>query len=750
MLDVGARDAYLGVLLTESIGAKYLGLVSAEALDGVRSHAGPLAERFHKLDPLFRVSQSSADVLVVRADRPLSVAGFSELAPFRWIAVERGKGRRSAATRLALGIARRRGRISAVDSWTDSAHAFDVFRLHHEPPLRPRVYFSPVWGVTGLARRLEDAGLEYVVLRWFTQLPQMAPGEDLDILVRDEHAETFREIVGAEPGTIPIDLYSETGLDGYDFRGAAYYVPSLAKTILDRSVIHASGMRVPAPADHLHSLAYHVLYHKGFSAGLASSLPHSPLEEPAEHDYAAALTEAAESAGSHIPLDMEGLDDYLGQQKWRPPLDALRRLSSSNDWAARRIDVRKDASGVEGELAVFVIRERLEEVVSLDDVRGILEHLGFQIVFTHRLDAAARGRAAAHIRGGNWGRGPYPASGGGPSLVIAALHFAPESVDPALKSRYPHLTNADILAAKVTVRDLVDATLGESRAFNGMHSADDETEAWHYLELAAPESVARVREIVAAGRAAQGVPHGTTRTLSRGRRARVDVRATDAGIVVRKTFVPGARRHLERELAALDALATSDIAPEVLDRGEDWFEMPYYRNVLTRRRRLLPLPILRRMVAVLDQLHAAGFDLVDAKPDNFIIDEDGRLLLVDLEFAYATTGEAEARRTLVDGPEFSSPDPRRYPDVPVGDSSYGVRWLPHSGMPPAVLISGGAFAQHRHRSVYRIRQSLWAPGAPPRALLRYARDALRGWRRGMRQSALSLLNARSARGQGKT
>src|SRR5690606_28717378 len=115
--------------------------------------------------------------------------------------------------------------------------------------------YSPSWGADGLAVRLKESGMRYAVLRWFEDLPTIEPGEDLDVLVADEDVARFRELVEAEPGTCPLDLYSVSGLPASDYEDLAYYPPRIATQILDHAVVHQSGFSVPAPLDHLHSLA---------------------------------------------------------------------------------------------------------------------------------------------------------------------------------------------------------------------------------------------------------------------------------------------------------------------------------------------------------------------------------------------------------------------------------------------------------------------------------------------------------------
>jgi hypothetical protein len=84
----------------------------------------------------------------------------------------------------------------------------------------------------------------------------------------------------------------------------------------------------------------------------------------------------------------------------------------------------------------------------------------------------------AEVRGGNWGRGPFPLSGGNPGAVYVAYDTAPIPPDAKAIQQFPLLDNNRIQLAKQAVRDAVHAGLPRNQRYNAMHSTDNAVQAW--------------------------------------------------------------------------------------------------------------------------------------------------------------------------------------------------------------------------------------------------------------------------------
>ncbi|GAB2973877.1 hypothetical protein GCM10027212_10980 [Actinotalea caeni] len=723
VLELGAQDQSLPSALELRGYAHHLSLVDPSRLSSVRA-SGPAAERVQPLPAAFDPTRCSTDLLVVRSSALRAVWGLHGDIGARYIAVERGgSAGNSVETMLVRLTGRLAGRSRPVGRMSVAGTSFEVLEITNPRPRAPRIYYSPAWGATGLAERLADAGIRYVVLRWFETLPHVDEGEDLDILVADEDLERTRALVESEPGTEPIDLYSASGLPYSDFNDAAYYPPHLAEQILATAIVHESGFSVPASVEHLRSLAYHAVYHKGAASGLPSAGQHPPAGA-ADHDYAAHLERLAAANGVDLVPTLEGLDTYLASVGWRPPEDTLRRLATHNDWVRALIQDDPDETLPErAELAVFLLRERALDILGVDDFSRLLDHFGFDALLVEPLTGDAASRAARQLRGGNWGQGPFPVSGGEPAVLAVAVHHAPIPPYEWLQHRYPHLTNAETWELKDALRRRIESLVPPDERFNPVHSADSTHEAWQYLRVVLPERVPELHDEAHARAAALAPPPGLIRNLSVGRRARVDVVDGRQGPVVRKTFVPAFDRFLEREVfARRDLSRRIGAIPPLLDSGATWVESPLYDDRLPRDRRPLPLPVVREMVAVLRELHEAGYDVVDAKPDNFVLDAREGLKLVDLEFLHAYP---DGPGSFVESANFGEPQADFDGDRPVGDMSYASRWLSATGMPLDLLVEGSPWQQQMHRAAWALGGLTTRAGSPPRRLLSRARPLAR-------------------------
>lgn len=461
---------------------RYLGLLAP----GATAPPGAPTERFVRINGPAEIHANNADVVVLNGAAARHL-WYGTVGRARWVVVP-AHGPAAREARLA---ARLRRRLSPPRPVTWGGREFLVFeRTGEPPPAGARHYLSPVVGIAGLPDLLERHHIRYSVLRWFDALPHVEPGEDLDVLVADDDVAAFRQVLADEPGTLPIDMYSASGLPGTDFHEMAYYPPRLADEILAHSAPLASGFRAPTEAHHFRSLAYHALYHKGATSGLPSELV-TPEPHP-EHDYLGVLSALAGADGFTGAVTMETLDEHLARVGWRPPRDTLAKLATTNEWVRTRFRYGVDDEPPPPWLSVFVVRERAATPSAVAALRDVLARHGFTVLAEIELAEEARRRCRDEIRGGNWGAGPFPVSGGEPAFLVVALDVSPRTPTAEQAVQHPGLTNANTVAAKLEYRDALMADVPAHGRFNPVHSSDNHTDAVHYLELGAPDLVSSV------------------------------------------------------------------------------------------------------------------------------------------------------------------------------------------------------------------------------------------------------------------
>ena len=494
IIEIAPPDASTARFLRAHGCQRYLGLVPPDELDRVRSDAGDLAHLFVPMQTVDEVLRNNADVLIVHGDHRRAL-WYRRVARARLIAFPSSG---TAGREASLASALHRRRRSRAD-W--GGHRFEVREQPPQRTLAPRRYVSQVVGLDDLPELLEERHIRYAVLRWFDELPDLAAGEDLDVLVADEDLEVLWGLLDEQPGTIPTDIYSVSGLPGSEFQSMAYYPPALSAGILDRTVQLPSGYRAPAPLDHFHSLAYHAVYHKGEASGLPTSiLDVTPLDQP-DHDYGIVLGELARGLGISVPITLEGLDEHLAEVGWQPPRDTLSRLSTQNRWIRSRFFGDGGEPPQEIGLTAFLLRDKAADDAMVNRAEELLRERAWDVLEVHRLSAAERERCRSEIRGGNWGRGPFPTSGGNPAVLIVALDHRPSAPTAGQRRQHPGLTNANTLTVKLALRDHLTAGVAEPELFNPMHSSDGELDAWHYVELAHPDRLDELRRTVEERRA---------------------------------------------------------------------------------------------------------------------------------------------------------------------------------------------------------------------------------------------------------
>jgi len=341
---------------------------------------------------------------------------------------------------------------------------------------------------------LEARGVEPVVLRWFETLPDERPA-DIDLLVRTDALEALFEnpFLSSEPGGIPLEVYWDRPLGQED--ELLYYPSWLAGQILASRRKLSSGAFAPADPTYLHSLAYHAVFHKAERAGLPVADGDRGAAVPPANKYRAKLAELAARTGIRLEPTLEGLWSHLEAVGWLPPVDLARRYASAlkSPWLTGKVGPRPAARE---DALVFVFREWLVRRPEVERrVVAELEAQGLVRVELARLDPAEAARARERIRGGNWVETRESREGGGPAALAVFFDPAPEPPGERDRLLRPFCQNRK-LGAKTELKQRIARACNGGSVVNFLHAADDEREAFEYLDCLAPDRAARAREAI--------------------------------------------------------------------------------------------------------------------------------------------------------------------------------------------------------------------------------------------------------------
>ena len=309
------------------------------------------------------------------------------------------------------------------------------------------------------------------------------------VLVADEDLGRVRRLTTRWPVGVPVEVYSPSGLPGFAFGDMPYMPPSFARRVLanarSEGAFHAA-----EPQDGFFARLYRALYltPRDFDAS-----PDAVFADAVPGQAIGPTIEALGLVGGALSSLVE-VDDFMARHGWRPPLDMLERIGCWNPWIADKLRAEGNWLGAERPgLTVFYIRQAAIEQGKAAAILGVLGEVGFSMLPVPELDAEQLQAVADEVRGGNWGKGPFPSSGGVPALVVAAFDPAPIVPDAAMLEQFPLLDNARIQLAKRAVREAVQAGLPRNARYNAMHSTDNAVQAWRAVREHWPDHVETLR-----------------------------------------------------------------------------------------------------------------------------------------------------------------------------------------------------------------------------------------------------------------
>ena len=268
--------------------------------------------------------------------------------------------------------------------------------IENHPVKRNSFNFSSKIGIKGLLNYLKKEKINYLVPRFYNNLPYLnSQNDDLDLLVENKDFDKLNQFLKSNPGSICIDVYTDIGLD---FHGLSYFPPFKAREILARSIDGPSNSRIPDNYDSLLLLIYHVLYHKGFLSGLQSVLIKKE-RNLIDNKYYIEINKLKKDLNIRLGNTLEELDDFMFQKGWRPAVDTLTKIAEWNEWV-NLYHNQKNISKTP--LYVLIIKNKC---VTTNKEKALIKECEIQklkILEQRNLTGSFKANAIRDIRGGIW------------------------------------------------------------------------------------------------------------------------------------------------------------------------------------------------------------------------------------------------------------------------------------------------------------------------------------------------------------
>ena len=344
---------------------------------------------------------------------------------------------------------------------------FRVWLLLKNQKLYSRTTLSKKIGIKGLINYLNKNNIKYVLLRDTNQLLRNKH-KDFDFLVADKNYSLFKSFLDKNPGDIPIDLWSESKPN---FNGITYYVPNLAKQILDNSIKGEHDTKIPAKKYYLLSYIYHCIYHKGVNSGIPSINNDLEILKVSNNKYIKTIKLLANDLNINIGDTMEELENFLSIHGWKPKIDTLSKIAVYNEWVKKKYIKKNDNLFP---FSVFILRQEAKDNLLINPIKKFIKNNGYKILNFNSLVGNIRKNVLSNLRGGNWKDHQFLDKSKKFEPSYAMIVYDPD-----------FLNNDKFVDLKEKLRKKFDNTSDVSV----VHSTDNESEFWDYLEYCFPKKI---------------------------------------------------------------------------------------------------------------------------------------------------------------------------------------------------------------------------------------------------------------------
>lgn len=378
---------------------------------------------------------------------------------------------------LLLGLLRYawRGGLSLAGSTrlplANGHKTYLVLRADLKPRDNRRQY-GPT-GATPLQILQQLRDLNQIVLRWSEAIEAGRHEGDIDILIAASDLPIMKTRFEQVVGTYPLDVYTDDGSAGHAYKSVPYFMPELARRLLQSAITGPTGVRVAAPDWRFLSFCYHLTFHNK-SERIAAETTRIDRDTYQSPHYYEELARLAALAGQTTPEGYDDIEARLRQAGVFPSLDLIGFYSNRNAFLKKRYF---DQAPVAAGLATFFIRDFGQGLSCLDAVRQrIQEH--FTILVEGPVSDSARAAILAGVRGGNWADPQAPGGRAEAIYWFVCWDDAPQAPSHRTRRKHPRVDNEHI-----RLKDVIRGEIGGGgrKVQPVVHSSDNSLEALDHL-----------------------------------------------------------------------------------------------------------------------------------------------------------------------------------------------------------------------------------------------------------------------------
>ena len=313
--------------------------------------------------------------------------------------------------------------------------------------------------------------LDYIILRWFYNLPVIDEGEDIDILINDEDYYEMEKYMQHEKTDYKFDIYRVSYCDWA--RKMPYIHPEFAKTLLMNKILYKSLYQVPNDYFYFMVVIYHIVYHKGIDSNIRINNKEKLNEDNRyvkELNYIINRDSKIKSITNHDEFSLSYFHELLFKNGYSPNIEYIRMFSRKNKTCPFLKSLYNFTEFNSELLTVFVFRSLCHDMDFIkSSIKKIVE-TGF-----HILDIRSNNGKLNETRCSNWGS-PYPICGGTPHIIVIGFLKSGkyEIIDVSGFKQYKIIYNL-----KCEIRD--DFNQKYNIKTNILHSSDDYLDSKLYI-----------------------------------------------------------------------------------------------------------------------------------------------------------------------------------------------------------------------------------------------------------------------------